>query len=397
MEIRNVSLKEVDDSIVLSADCTLRHFGSDTIYFKFDKKYKDFIVADASPFAAALLVPAMKLGQDLIIEGAISEKLYRGMHEVMTIMLSWNIGLKPISIIASELKKDEYAPQKNASFFSGGVDSFYTYLKNKESGKEKINYFILANGYDISLDSTELWKTTRNIIQDIGRKEHIEIIEVESNVRRMIEPIIPWGFTHGGCLAALGLSLRKELKSIFIASSYHNDQMFPWGSHPDTDYLWSTETLSFHHDGADVNRVQKVGFIAEYPIVLENLRVCYLNKKNKFNCGQCDKCLRTMINLRIAGALERPKTLPHVIDLERLRNLSIEREHGAIYYKENLAALEKLGIDQPLQQAIRESLLNLTPEQSYAMDALTKIWFLDYYYNRGRLYDIVNFARKKLR
>ena len=396
MRIEKIHLKTEGEYIFLTADCHIRPFGADRIYFKFNKKYKDFISLDASPFAAALLIPSMKLGQDLIIDGPISKELYRGMHKIMETMLSWNIGLKSISIVATELKKDEYVPTKNASFFSGGVDSFYTYFKNKESGKDKINYFVLANGYDISLDNPELWEITRNTIENIGRKEHIEIIEVESNVRHTIEPIIPWGFTHSGCLAALGLSLRKELKNIFIASSYHKDEVFPWGSHPDTDPLWSTETLSIHHDGTDVNRVQKVQFIAQYPIVLESLRVCYLNKKSKFNCGVCDKCLRTMINLLIAGVLEKSETFPHSIDLEQLRNISIEQEHGAIYHRQNLIALEKLGIDQPLQEAIRECLSNLVPEQSYAMDALTKLWLFDYYYNRGRLYVAANFIRKRL-
>jgi hypothetical protein len=396
MKISNIQISIEGENISLTADCSLRHFGLDRVYFKFDKKYKDFIVTDASPFAAALLVPSMQLGQDLIIEGTISEQLYKGLHEIMKIMLSWNIGLKPISIKAGQLKKDDYPSTKSASFFSGGVDSFYTYLKNKKSGAEKIQYFILANGYDIALGNDALWDLTCKTVENVAQEEGIEVIKVESNVRGLIEPIVPWDYTHGGCLAALGLALRKELKNIFIASSYAYGQLIPRGSHPDTDPLWSTETLSFHHDGADVYRVEKVEFIAHDPVVLKNLRVCYLNKKYAFNCGVCDKCLRTMISLQIAGTLAQSETFPRTIDLDRVRSLVMEGEHGAIFHRENLDELEKLNMDPALQAAIKEALTHIDTTEPYDTGIIKRIWLFDYLYNRGRIYKAILYMRKNL-
>ncbi len=394
MKIGAVQLQESGDSVVLSAECILRHFGPDTIYFKFDKKYRDFIVADASPFAAALLVPAMKLGQDLIIEGTVSEKFYYGLQQIVRTMVSWNIGLQPISITADRLTKDTYTPTKVATFFSGGVDSFYTYLKNKKDGEEKIRYFILADGYDISLRNKELWDITCEAVADTVQNENIEIIKTESNVRNLIEPIFEWTYTFGGCLAALGLALRKELKDVLIASAYSYDQMIPDGAHPDIDHFRGTETLSFHHDGAEVTRLQKTLFISHHPAVLKHLRVCYRNKKGKFNCGRCDKCLRTMISLHIAGVLEQSMTFPHAIDIGLVKKLKIG-EHGAIFQRENLLELERLHMDLPLQNALRGSLNAPPASQSYVYGWAVKLWFLDYFYNRGRAYKVADFFRRK--
>src|SRR4051812_44067797 len=105
MKISKVKLTTTKDHIVLSARCNIRRFGADTIYFKFDKRYKDFIFKDASPFAAALLIPSMKLGEDLIIDGQISKKLLTGMRQAAKVMLSWDLNLKPIKISAKKIVK----------------------------------------------------------------------------------------------------------------------------------------------------------------------------------------------------------------------------------------------------------------------------------------------------
>lgn len=397
MKIRNVHLREEGEFIALVADCKIRHIGTDQIYFKFEKKYRDFIVADASPFAAALLIPSMKMGQDLIIEGKISQKLADGMRKVMQMMLSWNLGLKPISIIADEIIPDTPNPTvKNAAFFSGGVDSFHTYLKHKESG-EKIDYLILANGFDISLDNPQLWQQACRMADDISCSENVEIIKVESNIRNLIEPVLIWDYTHGGCLAALGLSLRKNLNNIFIPSSLAYGQLLPWGSHPEMDPLWSTESVTFCHDGAETKRVDKVKHIAQNPLVLKHLRVCYINAKDRFNCGTCDKCLRTMINLRIAGKLSESETFPHEIKLESVQKLAVCGKQNAILHKENLEGLEALGIEPELQSQLRKMLRDfyhprfdfkktLKKTRYHIMEAINQIRLFDFFYTQDKLY-----------
>ncbi|MFA7169669.1 MAG: hypothetical protein WC178_02340 [Candidatus Paceibacterota bacterium] len=408
MKISNIQLKEEGESVLLTADCKIRHIGTDEIYFKFEKKYRDFISPDASAFAVALLIPSMKMGQDLIIEGAVSERLYQGMHEIMKIMLSWNLGLKSISIFAQEIKKDSYEPERKASFFSGGVDSFYTYLKHLETVDEKIDYFILANGFDISLKNPELWRLACQTVEEVAKSEEIEIIKVESNIRDFIEPVEIWDYTHGGCLAALGLALRKELKDVFIPSSLAVGQLLPWGSHPKLDSLWSTETLSFYHDGAETKRVDKVKFIAQNPLTLRNLRVCYRNEDGKFNCGVCDKCLRTMVNLRVAGALDKSETFPNHLDLEVIRKIKIAGEQCAILHKENLRELRELGIEEELQTILQESIdrfysprFSLKEEMKkmrfYFMEGINKIRLFDFFYNQDRLYNFKNYLLRKIK
>src|ERR1700722_3132752 len=118
MIIKDVQLARDKSLTILSAKCKIRKIGWDRVYFSVATKHSDYITYDASPFAAALLLPSMKQAEDLIIKGEISEQLYNGMHEIMEEVLRWNIGLKKIKIKADSLAKDKHKPRRAASFFS---------------------------------------------------------------------------------------------------------------------------------------------------------------------------------------------------------------------------------------------------------------------------------------
>ena len=297
MRIRDIQIKEIGDEIVVSAKCKLRAIGEDTIYFKLNKKYKDFISGDASPFAAALLIPSMKRKEDLIIDGTISKELYSGLKKIMKIMVDWNIGLYKINIKAKKILPDNFKPNKTASLFSGGVDSFYTYLSHKKAG-DKIDYFILVNGFDIELDNPNLWKVTSETIKKIADRERMKVIFVESNLYRLVDPIISWDYSSGGSIAAVMLLLRKQLKKVYYPSSFRTDQLFPAGSHPAIDKYWGTEKLKVIHDGGRVSRFDKTQFIAKNKLVHDYLRVCYKNHQGIYNCGHCDICMNSTATIK---------------------------------------------------------------------------------------------------
>jgi hypothetical protein len=64
------------------------------------------------------------------------------------------------------------------------------------------------------------------------------------------------------------------------------------------------------HDGAEATRTQKLmDWICGSELALENLRVC-LAPGDAYNCGRCEKCVRTMIPLELAGKLASSKVFP---------------------------------------------------------------------------------------
>jgi len=402
MIIKDISVIRENDHTTITATCKIRKIGWDKIYITLrGKKHADYIMDDASPFAAALLLPAMKQGEDLIIHGAISKKLFAGMQKIQPIVISWNIGFKPINIKADKLIKDSGKPAHTASYFSGGVDSFYTYLKHKTDKKtsDRIDTFILVRGFDIDPRNQELWNTTLKTIQTIARKEKIELLVVENNIRQVLEPILPKGdYSHGGCLAAIGLFLRGGFSKIYIPSTFSKAEQLPWGSHMDVDPHWSTEQTTFIHDGTEATRLEKIiRQVGKSPIAMQYLRVCYMNTKSQYNCGHCDKCIRTMLGLYAAGALEKAKTFPYKLDYDviaagpHIVGAGVYIAHGE---RDVLKTLKKKNMDPKLQQALETKLYKIDTMRTglrghlrfQASKLYLKIVYLDFAYTKSMLY-----------
>ncbi len=394
MIIKNIRLARTAEATVLSAQCKIRKIGWDTPYFEFTSAGLGVqIYDDASPFAAALLLPSMKQGEDLIIKGSISQRLYQGMHAVMREVLGWNIGLKPIEIYADAITPDTHHPHRTATFFSGGVDSFYTYLKHKKDAvtANRVDGLILVNGFDVDRRNKQLWNRTLKSIKAIAEAERIELVAVKTNIQGLADPILSWDYCHGGCLAAVGLSLRATFRRIYIPSTHSVDEQIPWGSNLALDRHWSSESTTFVHDGTEATRINKVtSEIAQSPLALEHLRVCYENENGTYNCGKCDKCLRTMINLYAAGALEKASTFPHHIDPELVAAVpTIEGEHGGIFHTENLVALREQNLAPDLQAAITASINNTAVMKTTLTSSFSeRVKYLDHVYAGGHAYSV---------
>ena len=59
-------------------------------------------------------------------------------------------------------------------------------------------------------------------------------------------------------------------------------------------------------------------------IHIETLRVCYHDTPD-INCGHCEKCLRTMMALRLCGRLDEARTFPRTLSMPELRALVVPR------------------------------------------------------------------------
>lgn len=400
MVIKDIKIVQNTHTVTLSATCKIRKIGWDTVYFKLTSGSRKNISTDASPFAAALLLPSMMQGEELRIHGSISRQLYQGMHAIMDEVLQWNMGYKRIKIHVDAVISDKQKPTQTASFFSGGVDSFYTYLKHKHDSvkSHRVNNLILVNGFDIELHDTPLWNLTRDNIQAIATAEDITLVTVESNIRPLLEPILPWGYAHGGCLAAVGLFLRSAFRRIYIPSSFALAEQIPWGSHARLDMHWSTEVTRFIHDGTEARRIDKVSWqIAQSPLALKHLKVCYFNPHQSYNCGNCEKCLRTMVSLYAAGVLEDAVTFPSQIDVDRVATLPKTKGEGEVILygeEQNLAALKAKNLNPALQEALSVNIAKTIALQTNAIGTLRAftaklirlVVYIDHTYSRGYAY-----------
>jgi hypothetical protein len=307
-------------------------------------------------FAAALLWPAMHLGAELRISDGISSALAAEVNgKIQDIYRCWNRKLTRITAgPARESAQRSRQADGKACTFSGGVDSFYTYLKNKAS----ITHLLFVQGFDIRIEDTDRWKATLETLEPASREMGVTLLPVRTNLRALLDPLAPWPYYHGGAIAAVGHALSGLIDQLYIASTHSYADLFPWGSHPLLDPLWSSEAIRFVHDGAEATRVEKVMAIADKSVVQKSLRVCWQNVGDRYNCGKCEKCLRTMINLAVCGQLDRCTTFPGGIDLQSVERMELRNANDVSFAQENLDAARLNSADPALIRAIEHAIKN---------------------------------------
>lgn len=283
--------------------------------------------ARGDAFVAAGLLPAMLAGENLVIDDApVSPQLLTSTARIQQIFHRWNPAWQLIEVQA-ETAVPTPLRQGAASFFSGGVDGTYSFARHRDA----ISHLVFVRGVDIQFDNDDLlaqaFKANAGFAEAAGKA----LLPVTTNIRRFCHPRgLPWGTWYcGSGLASIALAL--GFPRMYVASSRSYQHLQPTGSHPLLDPLWSTEATAIIHDGCEADRGDKLRAIAELPGALEILRVCWHDAG--YNCGRCEKCLRTMLALRLLG-LETP-TLPPLGDLAALSRLRVESDKDVIALEDN--------------------------------------------------------------
>jgi hypothetical protein len=159
---------------------------------------------------------------------------------------------------------------------------------------------------------------------------------------------------HGAALAAVALGIQGFWGRAYIPATQDYANMYPTGSHPLLDPMWSTESVRIINDGAEATRIQKVQWkIACSDVALRHLRVCWENRDSKYNCGRCEKCIRTMVNLEIAGVLKECRSFDRPLDYRELRCVALGSHVQRALMAQNYEAALAAGSNRSLIRALR--------------------------------------------
>ncbi len=374
MRVSNIEIVELDDACQLQAlvESDLnrgdpRWLEPFVLWYRFPAWCRPYLSAEnGDPFLAALLVGAMRTEDRLTIAAPISPRLLDALPDIQAVYDAFEPRATPVSVEATTREAVPVAHHGAPGvglFFSLGVDSTYSLLKNLRDHPHDprgITYLIPVHGIDVLLPEwderfpPDLLRNFERVATETGTT----LIPVVTNVRRVTGALAPWPTLHGGGLIAVALALGGALRRVHIAASTTYDRLYPWGSHPVLDPLWSTEQLDVVHDGCEMNTIDKTRVIVELKpdLVLETIRPC-AGYGPGYNCGMCIKCMRTMIDLLQFGYLDQCRTLPHEIDVARLRE--VLRPGGPVHvadFTRRLQALEALGIAPKVQMVLREHL-----------------------------------------
>lgn len=301
-------------------------------------------------WVAALTPLAMKMRSPIHADAVVDEEFSTNLIEVQGLLASWYHDLRPVPVEASKRRVDAPAGRGIGSFFSGGVDSFYSALA------PEVTHLVFVHGFDIRIDDNELADKALSSARAAARTLGKQLIEVRTNIRGFSDRSSHWGYRyHGAAMAHIGHLLAEHLETVYIPSSYDEDTLMPWGSHPQLDHLWSSSAVRFVHHGLSALRTQKIMRLVDCDAAMDHLRVCWRHPNSVYNCGQCEKCIRTVISLQVAGGAGRCRTLPAAVPVEKIAKLPMTNHGNIVFAEQNLEALRESGRNDPeLEEALEQ-------------------------------------------
>lgn len=311
---------------------------------------------DLTPWMMTLLPYAMRRALPLHLAGAVDELVLHNLDAIQHQLHAWfPRRLTIVDVVPDRVVRG--APRGgHGAFFSGGVDSFYTLAE----ANPPLDAIILICGFDFYTEQTAVMAGAIRTTEAAAKEFGVDALAVKTNMRSLTNWATDWGFEqHGASLAAVAYALRERVGTVHIASSFSDADLHPWGSHPDLDPLWSSSVQTIVHDSTKELRVEKVDRIMEFESARAGLRVCW-GQTETVNCGICEKCVRTRINLLVVGHDGVCATLPP-LRVEDVRAMPLVEEGAWLFARENLSYLRSHGLrgsvlDHALTVALRRGM-----------------------------------------
>lgn len=299
------------------------------LWFAVPKKYREYLVTEnLDAFLVALLFLGLKSGRDIHLNGSVSAKLFYSVnHYLIPALCLANPALKKITVTAENLNEANLnVGNVAATGLSCGVDSFATYFDHiNEEGSYQIKYFTFFNAgsHGSGGEATrKIFKERLQKSQKFAEREGKEIVSVDSN----LSEILNMKFQQTNTLRNLScaLLLQKLFRNYYSASKNRFDY-YKLHAYDTQDYdslilnMLSTESTSFYSAVANLTRLERTDFIADFEGTYNHLDICTSPRRavqEGINCSRCKKCLRTALTLDLLGKLE---PYENVFNLETYR------------------------------------------------------------------------------
>jgi len=296
---------------------------SGLFYFKYDLPVDEVPECILSiPLLGCLAPLAWTVGADLAI-GDVDSEYLSCVQEIGSQMKKWYPeAVSDVSIVAKPVPTASgWNDGRRGLLYTGGVDSTASMLRN---GQADLSLFMIRGTPEIRLYEARYFKRVRDSLDPFVGSLGLEIHTVETNALdvmdfRLLSSEKKDQFTDGWwenlahslvlLSACAPYTYLKGTGKLLIASSF-NQVVKAWGSTPATDQMVKWGGLHVVHDSYDLSRMKKVEQVIA-PYARERggsipLRVCTGRKSVRLdsgalNCGRCEKCVRTMLQLMFCG------------------------------------------------------------------------------------------------
>jgi hypothetical protein len=341
--------------------------------------------ADPDALLLAAALPAMRAGERRIaIEGAVCPRLRDGLESAAAILRGWYGPPRRLPTIepSGGFVAPAPAPERRAAgYLSGGMDSLDVFLRNHSQFPaghpsrlvEALHVSGLPyTGPAASTSRESFVSRGRSAAGAMGKGLSVPLTVVRTNLAEIDRDFLFFRQEYfGSAYAAIAHLFSRRFTSVSFASAQQlGVRLDPLGSHPILDPLYSTGALSFRHEGAGRTRLKKAETLATRPDLLPDLYVCLRTplESASRNCGRCEKCLHTRIELMLAGAREAEAAFPTgALDADAI--LAIPADPHTLFFWRPLAPRLRSAGRNDLAHAVDRKVAEMERVRAWGRDA----------------------------
>jgi hypothetical protein len=248
----------------------------------------------------ALTLASMGSGQAFHLSEPVTRSALSRVRHYARILqvMKPNVFYSPVVLCPNVIEDRPPAGSESIVCLSGGVDSTYAAMIRADAFK----YAMFVRGADYPLSATNILEGLEQRATTISQALGLTPIVVYSNLKDYLSQ---YGLQHTGFLAAcLYFTGRKFTGAGWAADDPYWGELVvhPWGNNAGLAQCLSLAGRPISHIGGGVSRSEKVVEIARrHPSLFADITVCYKFRETADNCGHCEKCMRTRLNLQAIG------------------------------------------------------------------------------------------------
>jgi hypothetical protein len=273
------------------------------------------------PAATAI---AARIGEDLLVEGAVCPKQLAGVRNAAALFAGW-WGWRVPTVHAATAELPFVTGHGTGLLFTRGIDSTAALIESMRGPSPRVSHLLsvadLEPNHSPAVAAMVL-RDTELAAASVG----LPLITLTTNLRAEAERFINWERAFGGVLAGSALALGPLLGTLLISSTLSDDHAGPHGSTAELDAMWSTARTAVHTAQQTLTRVDKAALVCTEPDLARRIKVCWAGDQ-RGNCGRCTKCLMTMTALAAVGGDDAFQAFDAPLSAEAIRRL-VPPRHG---------------------------------------------------------------------
>jgi hypothetical protein len=363
MKLLNLSDSREGNTRTISMDLEWEESGrpAQTLYFSADGTTAELLHASPDAFAVACLPMVAWVGEKRMqVEGTLCTRYRAGLNSLNQVYSGWfkNVSRVALEPTAGFVPTTPPAQRRVASMLSGGVDGLASLRQNRldypldhpESIRACISLFGV-NTYDHDengpvAERLRAFSALQERLQGLAEAEQFELLAIRTNVRTIGVDYSAWASVgFGGGHIAVAQLFQGTFDKILYASDGEGPNPHPGPIHPLVTPWFSSNAVVIQSDQDELLRSDKVALLADWDQGRQLMQPCHyvhIPKNGQINCGQCEKCIRTMLLLLGLGRLDEVSAFDDKnVTPSNIRKIPLQNKRKAELLLQSIPLLQK--------------------------------------------------------